>query len=381
MHEAWKSCHEGVPRILQTLRSKRTATEQKLAKLREQLTNLDSSKLRALASAYVTDFLKLVGKFIDGTSEGNPSVNGQTLEEEKNDCGNSEWVDLQNKPFAFDPEGWDATSWEARLYGGQQLERLLGEFKAVAESIPSVEVTMDEIATAAGINRGNNIPNYAWAACDLATHKSQEAFVPLIETMCNRAIYIMKRLAVLAEKHLDSKRLSKFNIQGKVIDVESTENYPFLTVFVKDLFNKFVEQAGHICKAKCLDEFYDTRTIYWDLAEGAFRPLPLDRSDSEGKKDVVSLTTELFKKLQSRIIRSVLLKTYNFFLVPLQTELWMVVQGNITSLSDAALDQIFEITATKNQVKEDDKILQQTITMLNETENNLLESANKYANV
>jgi hypothetical protein len=56
--------------------------------LEKQLSGLDSSKLRSIGSNYVVNFLQIVERLIAGTSEGNPAVNGQTLEEEKNAHGN-----------------------------------------------------------------------------------------------------------------------------------------------------------------------------------------------------------------------------------------------------------------------------------------------------
>ena len=72
-------------------------------------------------------------------------------------------MDAHNKLIRFDSEEWQIPYWESKLYGGQQFERLLAEFKAVAEHQKLPEVSMDDIATAAGINKLNNIPNYAWA--------------------------------------------------------------------------------------------------------------------------------------------------------------------------------------------------------------------------
>lgn len=60
-------------------------------------------------------------------------------------------------------EEWSIPYWDNKLYGGQQFERLLSEYKAVANHTEISEVTMDDVATAAGINKLNNIPNYAWA--------------------------------------------------------------------------------------------------------------------------------------------------------------------------------------------------------------------------
>lgn len=43
-----------------------------------------------------------------------------------------DWVDLYNQPTRFEPEEWKIPYWDNKLYGGQQFERLLAEFKAVA---------------------------------------------------------------------------------------------------------------------------------------------------------------------------------------------------------------------------------------------------------
>ena len=84
----WKSYQESIPRILKHLRAKKVEAEKKIKEVETQLNGLDSSKLRSIASNYVVNFLQVIERLIAGTSEGNPSVNGQTLEEEKNANGN-----------------------------------------------------------------------------------------------------------------------------------------------------------------------------------------------------------------------------------------------------------------------------------------------------
>jgi arginine repressor len=83
----WKSYQESIPRILKHLRAKKIDAEKRIKEVDSQLNSLDSSKLRSIASNYVVNFLQVVERLIAGTSEGNPSVNGQTLEEEKNANG------------------------------------------------------------------------------------------------------------------------------------------------------------------------------------------------------------------------------------------------------------------------------------------------------
>jgi hypothetical protein len=129
---------------------------------------------------------------------------------------------------------------------------------------------MDDVATAAGINKLNNIPNYAWAASDLAQQKSQDAFVPLIKQLTNRAVYIMKRLSEIADKILESRKkkwvedLNRSN-HSTVSNVEDIDHYFYFTHHIKDLYFRFVDNTARTCEEKAMDEFYSTRTIYWDL--------------------------------------------------------------------------------------------------------------------
>ncbi len=155
---------------------------------------------------------------------------------------------------------------------------------------------MDDIATAAGINKLNNVPNYAWAASDLAGQKSAEELLPLIDRAVRRACYILRRLPDIVERMmLDARRRSSpaagggppptrdlpllpasqsstmstlSPLPGTVpVDVNNVELYPFYTYHVKDLYNKFVDQTARALHSKCLDEFYGTRTIFWEYTE------------------------------------------------------------------------------------------------------------------
>lgn len=170
------------------------------------------------------------------------------------------------------------------------------------------KVTMDDIATAAGINKLNNVPNYAWAASDLAGQKSAEELLPLIDRAVRRGCYILRRLPDIVERMmLDARRRSSpaptpgggggggggggpspisrdlpllpsssttcsssplSHLPGtNPVDVNNVELYPFFTYHVKDLYNKFVDQTARALHSKCLDEFYGTRTIFWEYTE------------------------------------------------------------------------------------------------------------------
>ncbi|KAL6077942.1 Dynamin like protein [Balamuthia mandrillaris] len=379
----WKKYQDAIPQILKRLRANKVDTQLRLAQVQAQLQGLNSVKLRSIASNYVIDFLQAVDKLLAGTSEGNPAVNGQTLEEEKAQSGDGDWLDSNKKTIRLDPEEWNIPYWDSKLYGGQQFERLLAEFKAVADHQKLPDISMDDIATAAGINKLNNIPNYAWAASDLAQQKAREELVPLIEQTCRRAVYVLLRLTDIVEKIVDSRRNAKWQTGSHdptSVDVNDIDMYPFFTYHVKDLYNKFVELCSKRMLTKCLDEFYGTRTIYWEYTEYADRNLPMDRTDAEEtKKAVEQLTKELFTRLRDRITKNILLKFYNFLLVPMQTELWNEIQGKVSTLGDDQLEQIFEVSATKSKLEEEEKALKKQIDAYSSQETAFIDAATHFS--
>lgn len=91
---------------------------------------------------------------MDGSTEGNPSLNGETLEEENANYGNVlslhrdhldvyDWFDHKNDPIpisataeqVFKPITWterdQMKNWENRVYGGPQFERMIMLFKTI----------------------------------------------------------------------------------------------------------------------------------------------------------------------------------------------------------------------------------------------------------
>eukprot|EP01097_Dermamoeba_algensis_P005761 TRINITY_DN3637_c0_g1_i4.p1 TRINITY_DN3637_c0_g1~~TRINITY_DN3637_c0_g1_i4.p1 ORF type:complete len:174 (-),score=36.63 TRINITY_DN3637_c0_g1_i4:122-643(-) len=107
--------------------------------------------------------------------------------------------------------------------------------------------------------------------------------------------------------------------------------------------------------------FIARKTIYWDFTETIDKQMPVDRNDPNTKQAVTDLTVSLFKSIQERLIKHCLLKFYNFFLVPIQSELWAVVQGSITSLPDASLEQKFEVEAMRDKIKNEQSKLKKDV--------------------
>ena len=102
-------------------------------------------------------------------------------------------------------------------------------------------------------------------------------------------------------------------------------------------------------------------------------------NSEEVKKAVVKLATETFDKIRDRIAKNILLKSYNYFLVPMQTEIWSEIQGSITCLNDDQLRELFEVQATTSRLKDQEKDMQQILGKFTEQEHLFLEYTNNFS--
>jgi len=385
--------------------------------VQSKLSNLDTYKLRALASQYVMQFLQMIDQLLSGTLAGNPGQNGQTLEEEHSQEDAGPWIDANYQLVEFNPKELGISHFDSKLYGGQQFGRLLSEFKAVALNTDIGSVSSNDVATAAGPNNLNNVSNISWAASDIAQKKVQRSFLPLIDQLYKRATYVIKRLASIVETILDSKKkqeskarsqfnnsqtppnisapqmggwgLSGFGSQNSYgmgmspQDSVSAEDYPHFVHSVKSLFYKFVDKTASACKEKCMDEFYCTRIIYWNQKFYDQKKLPeLNGADEEEIREIVSESSQdIFNNTRERIAENVLLKCYNYFLVPMQSELWGEIQGKITILSDEQIAELFEVDSTKKTLQDEKNHLDQMLLAFGEQEKLFLEAAKKFSNI
>jgi len=271
----------------------------------------------------------------------------------------------------------------SKLYGGQQFERLLTEFKTVVENIKVEKLSMDDVATAAGPQKLNNAPNTTWAASDIAQKQILRSLQPLLEQLFKRSTYIMKRLVTVVDTMIEQNKKQKKKTGRSTNLYDDLERYPYFLHAVKDLYFKFVDDTAESCKSKCRDEFYSTRLIYWELTslsmEGKSLNFGKNESREDPKKAVMKLATDLFNQIRDRILKNILLKSYNFFLVPMQTELWSEIQGNITSFSDEQLLELFEVTATKSKLENTQVEMEHILQKFGEKEGLFMEFTNNFS--
>jgi len=324
------------PKVDLALRGKVEASKRALHRITERGKAVERSNyFRILASDYSMLYLKTLRGLLHGTIDGTPAVNGQSLEQEKTMCGiDGQWVDGNGLPIATG--NVQVPMEDNRLYGGQQFERLLTEFRVMAEQIPVPDISVDDIATgggAGGIPSLRNAPNFAWAASDLARQKTQEIFEPLVEQLGRRAAYVLKRLSEIAESIIDEQKRGRATGDESGND-DGLEDYTYFVHFVRDKFTTFVDTTIERSVKLCLDEFYSTRTVCWDVSESHV-------ADGVEDGNVKALATAVFDILRKRIVNNVLLKFYQNLIVPFDDELWDTLQREVSGLEDDNLKGLF----------------------------------------
>lgn len=99
----------------------------------DQLQSMEAGRLRTLATAYAMSFLQNLERLVKGTLDGIPTQNGQTLEEEMDTPEVGDWLDLSFRPIMLYPDEWNIPYTQNKLYGKQQFERLLSQFRAITD--------------------------------------------------------------------------------------------------------------------------------------------------------------------------------------------------------------------------------------------------------
>ena len=100
---AWKSFQEDIPVILDNLREQIGGAKRNTEDLSKKLLAISSANLRSLSNTFVLEFLQVVDSIITGSSEGNPTVNGQNSMEEDNGHGFGKWKNAEEHEVDVNP--------------------------------------------------------------------------------------------------------------------------------------------------------------------------------------------------------------------------------------------------------------------------------------
>jgi hypothetical protein len=92
--------------------------------------------------------------------------------------------------------------------------------------------------------------------------KQVEQFVPLIEQLCERSSYVMKRLAGIASVVMEQRRENKLIASTYLDELHSLKGYAYFTSVIRDIYFDFVDKITRTCKEKCMDEVLCSQLHY-----------------------------------------------------------------------------------------------------------------------
>lgn len=280
--------------------------------------NWNHKTIRSEASRYALHWIKNMDELIKGGSIGNPKLNGQTL------CDEIESCDYQKDKFLVTTDALRSSN--IRLYGAPQLLRLLESFKILASNLSIPDLSEFEYISSLDLS---------WTASEVAKEKIESQFIPVIHELLYRAFYILKRLNTMCTKITDDADL-----------IIKQKSYPGYASHLRQSYINALSQIQQECLQKCLNELYNSDTIYWELTTG-FGFMSISEDSNARRNKILELTTNLYNNMKSRIIDSIIRHVQTFFLT--DEYLMMISQkvaSSISTLSDLSLDELFDIPQT-----------------------------------
>jgi plasmid maintenance system killer protein len=345
-YKAYLEYQSTIPEMLNNIRSSIRRFEHKLDKLnKEPLSRLIGSSssssgrparnLRKIATEYTNTFLKTLKDVLSGTCRGLPSETGQKLQEEI-ESGAGPWLDPSYQEVK--PDASQIQFSDAHVYGGQQFRRLLHEFVSICTNTPLGELTVDDYASASGVTTGTNASGIYWAASEIVSQRLLPAMKGYLQQLLQRASYLVKHLQIVVDRVLieDKKR----SLKRGVLSQQEFSRYPFFKTHMSVLFEEFIDNLSKTVQQKCMDEFLSTRAVYWSALMD-LKDLEMDLKHVDSA--VQTVTDNIFQSTKTRMSKNISMKMFNFFFMPLETDLWNHLHNKLAMLSDDQLEQIFEL--------------------------------------
>jgi len=149
---------------------------------------------------------------------------------------------------------------------------------------------------------------------------------------------------------------------------------------VREYFNEFVEKQMQIVKVKCLDEFYSTNLLCWELETFPPKMLKVKVSDESKTTGITEkLVVHLWEQMKKRISEGIILKAHHFLLTPMERDMTEYVQGKIAELEDNIIDEMFQAAPLRNKYNLKAAELEHFIQAHNEVEKEMLEKTAIFA--
>ncbi|KAH3762977.1 dynamin family protein [Pelomyxa schiedti] len=312
--------------------------------------NLTPFKLRGTAMNYLTQFVHSIETVIqDGTLENLPPQYGTTTADEwrlLEDRGEKVW----HMPGSVSADEWNIPAWSRPLFGRQQMERLLSEFRILISRTKIIPISHDEIAIAAGSLPLSDPATFLHAAFDVAQQRLPDQLTPVIKQLQDRAAHIMRAVCDLAHTSIKNpKRRVGFQrtpTASTPAVVEQELEYPFFIHWVSRKFFMFVENLVKTFAEQCANEIASTKFLLWEEAKftGSLKGAQIE--------DAVNLASQAFDNMKQIVAQNIMLKCHSTFLE--QPHMWGELQSSITmELTEELLNELFEVPAEQKRLEQE----------------------------
>lgn len=259
----WKRYIPQIPGIIQYLVQEKEFLQRKLQSIENNISKLsDINFLRIQARKFTSSLLITLTNLIYGNTQAHPVQNGQTVFDEvkrlkpNNYCWEINYIDKELQEVS-----------KLKLYGGQQIQRLLQEFNFKINEITMHPLTNEEIGIINGFNNVNELTehniNYN-TLTSIIMNRIEDLIYPLLIPFFKRLKNILYYVFELALNiHNSSERREEYKSSLHQTYIPFTHKfYPKITAFIRHYFKNLVKNEVETCRLKTFDIISTSLQLY-----------------------------------------------------------------------------------------------------------------------
>jgi len=323
-----------MPALLETMREQDAEYSAKLTALQREEEALAPHLLRASAGRWAGVFCHAFVNLMNGSICGQPGLNGQTLEEERQaaPAGAKQWSTAAGP---VDVELKRVVRHDVRLYGAQQLSRLADEFGLVAKLVQLNEASVGDADVAIGSSAHPPSPyQRQLSAAEIAVRYARQSFGPLVVQLFERAVAVVEHLFALTMRVAAQQTVPQFSTKGQTSAPFDVERFPFLQFKVRDTLSTAVRHLAAVAQDKALD---DLQCFFYEAKE-------------DDPESISELAVLIFDRMRDQALHNVVLKFQVFFVNRAGVVLSRAVHAALAQLGDSEIERLFQVNEYKARI-------------------------------
>lgn len=138
---------------------------------------------------------------------------------------------------------------------------------------------------------------------------------------------------------------------------------------LRDYYYEFLESIKQKCLQKCLEELSNSDFIYWEDIKYSFLIISIlfltfffnqraleeiGKREGDPQKRLKLVVTNLMKKMVEESLVSISMKCHHYFVVLFSRDISGEIVKHVSSLDDKVLEDMFELSTTKQQLQHEE---------------------------